>query len=64
MLRAPSLRWIWLILIVMLLDQVTKQFVVGLLEHGRPMVILSSTVLPSIDFVLSYNNGVSVSCGS
>ena len=61
MLRAPSLRWIWLILIVMLLDQVTKQLVVGLLEHGRPMVILSSTVLPSVDFVLSYNNGVSFS---
>jgi signal peptidase II len=59
--RAPSLRWIWLILVVLLLDQATKQLVVGLLEPGRPMIILSSTALPSIDLLLSYNKGVSFS---
>jgi len=59
--RAPSLRWIWLILVVVLLDQGTKQLVVGSLEPGRPMIILSSTALPSIDFLLSYNRGISFS---
>ena len=62
--RTPSrvsLRWIWLVLVVVLLDQGTKQLVVGWLEPDRPMIILSSTVLPSIDFVLSYNRGVSFS---
>ncbi|WP_283812932.1 signal peptidase II [Bradyrhizobium rifense] len=62
--RAPSrisLRWIWLVLVVVLLDQGTKQLVVGWLEPDRPMIIFSSTALPSIDFVLSYNKGVSFS---
>ncbi len=59
--RAPSLRWVWLILVVLLLDQGTKQLVVGLLEPGRPMIILASTALPSIDLLLSYNKGVSFS---
>lgn len=62
--RTPSrisLRWIWLIPVVVLLDQGTKQLVVGRLEPDRPMIIFSSTVLPSIDFVLSYNKGVSFS---
>jgi signal peptidase II len=59
--RAPSLRWIWLIPVVLLLDQGTKQLAVGLLEPGRPMIILSSAALPSIDLLLSYNKGVSFS---
>jgi signal peptidase II len=59
--RALSLRWIWLILAVVLLDQGTKQLAVGLLEPGGPMIILSSTALPSIDLLLSYNKGVSFS---
>lgn len=56
-----SLRWIWLILVVVLLDQGTKKLVVDWLEPERPLLILSSTALPSIDFVLSYNRGVSFS---
>jgi signal peptidase II len=56
-----SLRIIGLILVVVLLDQATKQLVVSLLEPGRPMVILSAGALPSIDFVLSYNKGISFS---
>lgn len=59
--QAPSLRWIWLILAVVLLDQGTKQLVVGWLEPDRPVLVLSSTALPSIDFLLSYNKGVSFS---
>jgi len=59
--RAPSLRWIWLIIAVVLLDQGTKQLVVGWLEPDRPVPVLSSMALPSIDFVLSYNKGVSFS---
>lgn len=56
-----SFRWICLILVVVLLDQGTKQLAVGLLEPDRPMIIFSSVALPSIDFVLSYNKGVSFS---
>ena len=59
--RAPSLRWIWLIIAVVLLDQGTKQLVVGRLQPDRPMPILSSGAWPSIDFLLSYNKGVSFS---
>lgn len=50
-----------MILVVVLLDQGTKKLVVDLLEPERPLLILSSTVLPCIDFVLSYNKGVSFS---
>jgi signal peptidase II len=59
--RAPSLRWIWLILVVVLLDQGTKQLFVGWLEPDRPLIIFASGALPSIDFLLSYNKGVSFS---
>ena len=59
--QRTSLRWIWLSLAVVLLDQGTKQLVVTLLKPERPLPILSSTALPSIDFLLSYNKGVSFS---
>ncbi|MBR0835754.1 signal peptidase II [Bradyrhizobium manausense] len=59
--RTPSHRRIWLIVAVALLDQSTKQFVVGWLEPDRPVFVLSSTAPPSIDFLLSYNKGVSFS---
>src|SRR5580704_9807693 len=49
-------RWICLIVLIVLLDQGTKHLVVNLLEADRPMAIL-----PSVDFVLSYNKGVSFS---
>jgi signal peptidase II len=32
-----------------------------LLEPDRPLIILSSAALPSVDFVLSYNKGISFS---
>jgi signal peptidase II len=49
-------RWIWLIVLIVLLDQGTKHLVVNSLEANRPMAIL-----PSVDFVLSYNKGISFS---
>jgi signal peptidase II len=55
------LRWICLIVLVVLLDQGTKQLVVGLLEPDRPMIIVSSAAWPSVDILLSYNKGVSFS---
>lgn len=58
---APLRRWICLIIAILLLDQGTKQLVVGWLEPDRPMIIVASGALPSIDFLLSYNKGVSFS---
>jgi signal peptidase II len=51
-----SLHWIWLIVVIVLLDQGTKHLVVSSLEPNRPMAIL-----PSLEFVLSYNKGISFS---
>jgi signal peptidase II len=45
-----------LIVLIVLLDQGTKQLVVSSLQPHRPMVIL-----PSVEFVLSYNKGISFS---
>ena len=50
------LRWIWLIVLIVLLDQGTKHLVVSSLEPNRPIAIL-----PAVEFVLSYNTGVSFS---
>jgi signal peptidase II len=51
-----SLRSIWLIVLIILLDQGTKHLVVSSLEPYRPVAIL-----PSIEFVRSYNKGISFS---
>ena len=51
-----SLHWLWVIVLVVLLDQGTKHLVVSSLQVNRPMAIL-----PSVDFVLSYNRGISFS---
>lgn len=59
--RSLSPRRIWLILAVVLLDQGTKQLVVGGLKPDRPMIVLAPGALPSIDFLLSYNKGISFS---
>ncbi len=59
--RVPSLRWMWLTIAVVLLDQGTKQLVVGWLEPDRPRIIFAPGALPSIDFLLSYNKGISFS---
>ena len=51
-----SLHWIWFVFLIVLLDQGTKHLVVSSLEANRPMAIL-----PSVEFVLSYNKGISFS---
>ena len=51
-----SLRWIWLIVLIVVLDQATKHLVAGSLQPNRPMA-----VLPFVEFVLSYNKGISFS---
>jgi signal peptidase II len=51
-----SFRWIWFIVLIVLLDQGTKHLVVNSLEANRPIAIL-----PSVDFVLSYKKGISFS---
>ena len=45
-----------MIVLIVLLDQGTKQLVVSSLQPNRPMFIL-----PSVEFVLSYNKGTSFS---
>jgi signal peptidase II len=51
-----SLHWIWFIVLVVVLDQGTKHLVVSALQANRPVAIL-----PSVDFLLSYNKGISFS---
>ena len=51
-----SLYWIWLIVLIVSLDQGSKYLVVSSLEANRPIGIL-----PSVDLVLSYNKGISFS---
>jgi signal peptidase II len=51
-----SLHWIWFIALIVLLDQGSKRLVVSSLQANRPVAIL-----PSVDFLLSYNKGISFS---
>jgi signal peptidase II len=51
-----SLHWIWFVVVIVLLDQCTKHLVVGSLEPNRPIAIM-----PSLEFVLFYNKGISFS---
>ena len=51
-----SLHWIWLIVLIILLDQGTKHLAVGSLEANRPI-----SILPSLELLLSYNKGISFS---
>jgi signal peptidase II len=49
-------RWLWLSLIVILLDQSTKQVAVALLNFAQPV-----HALPFLDFTLLYNKGAAFS---
>jgi signal peptidase II len=51
-----SLHWIWLIVLIVVLDQGSKHLVVSSLQANRPMAIL-----PSLELLLSYNRGISFS---
>ena len=49
-------RWLWLSLLVVVLDQVTKWFAVGLLDPFRPVPLV-----PLLNFTLMYNEGAAFS---
>jgi signal peptidase II len=48
--------WLWLSLLVFVLDQITKQLADNLLGYGQPLVLL-----PVLDFTLLYNPGAAFS---
>lgn len=50
------LKWLWLSLVVLLLDQATKHLAEGLLDWGRPV-----PVLPFFNLTLLYNTGAAFS---
>lgn len=51
-----GLHWVWLAVLVIVLDQGTKYLVVHSLQANRPMA-----VVPSLELLLSYNKGISFS---
>ncbi|MEJ2687636.1 MAG: signal peptidase II [Gammaproteobacteria bacterium] len=54
--RGSGLRWLWLSVLVVVLDQVTKQLANSLLTYERPLHLL-----PSLNFTLVYNTGAAFS---
>ncbi len=48
--------WLWLSLVVIVLDQLTKRIAVAYLEYARPKV-----VMPYLDFTLLHNTGAAFS---
>jgi len=51
-----GLRWLWLTILVVALDQASKILLIERLEPFRPVA-----VLPSLNFLLTFNTGVSFS---
>jgi signal peptidase II len=51
-----GLRWLWLSLLVVAIDQASKYLLMARLPPFRPVA-----VLPSLNFLLTYNTGVSFS---
>ncbi len=51
-----ALIWLWLSALVLLLDQLSKQLALGLLEYAHPVA-----VLPVLDLTLLYNPGAAFS---
>lgn len=54
--KYPALRWLWLALLVLVVDQVSKQLADNLLEYGQPVYLL-----PVLDLTLLYNPGAAFS---
>ena len=54
--KQTGLSWLWLALIVLVLDQASKQLALALLEYARPVA-----VLPVFDLTLLYNKGAAFS---
>lgn len=53
--KGSALRWLWLTLLVVVLDQVTKQWAEAVLPHGQ------IEVLSWFNFTLAYNRGAAFS---
>jgi hypothetical protein len=53
---ARSMQWLWLSGLIVLADQASKQAVTALLPPFRPLA-----VMPSLNFLLAYNSGISFS---
>jgi len=51
-----NLRWLWLSVVVIVLDQVTKQWAINLLEMHQPVA-----VAPFLNLTLTYNTGAAFS---
>src|SRR5258707_5073161 len=51
-----GLRWLWLTVLVVAIDQASKILLIARLEPFRPVA-----VLPSLNFLLTFNTGVSFS---
>lgn len=54
--RGSGLRWVWLSVLVVALDQLTKQLANSLLSYEQPL-----HVLPSLNLTLVYNTGAAFS---
>ena len=55
-LMQKSLKWLWLSLVIIVLDQVTKLWAVAALSNGSTI-----DILPVLDFGLAYNKGAAFS---
>ncbi len=56
MFKQSGLTWLWLALLVLVLDQVSKQLALTWLEYAQPV-----TLLPVFDLTLLYNRGAAFS---
>lgn len=54
--KDTAIRWMWLAILVLVLDQVTKQLAEHLLAYAQPVPLL-----PVLDFTLLYNPGAAFS---
>lgn len=54
--KQTGLAWLWLALLVLVLDQLSKQLALALLEYAQPIALL-----PVFDLTLLYNKGAAFS---
>ena len=54
--RSPQLKWLWISLLIIALDQVTKQFAEAQLTLHQPV-----NLFPYFDWYLTYNTGAAFS---
>ncbi|MDH5446853.1 MAG: signal peptidase II [Gammaproteobacteria bacterium] len=54
--KSPMMKWLWLSLLVIVLDQITKSMASSMLEYARPV-----SILPLFNFTLLHNTGAAFS---